>query len=264
MVVLDVTGAALRLVRRDRIEHRRPFELREDRLVRASQTVGEHVQATAVGHPDHNLLRAVGGGEADHLVEHRHGHIDALDRKLMLTEVGLVHEALERVDFDEALEQRAPLVIPERLPKRAALDLLSQPGALTVRADVLDLEGDRAAVDLLQVRVGLGERPPGNVDLEDPGRDLRHQLWRQAERAGVQRRVSDRRRAERVELRRQVPVRAVRSHERDGGLNGGEQLLARSGGAAGCGEAALPESARGARAQRREDSLIERVGAAQQ
>jgi len=52
----------------------------------------------------------------------------------MLTEVGLVHEALERVDFDQALEQRAPLVIRERLAKRAALDLLPQPGALTVGA----------------------------------------------------------------------------------------------------------------------------------
>ena len=59
-------------------------------------------------------LGAVLGGEADRLVEHRDGHVQALDRELLLAEVGLVQEALERVDLGQAPEQLAPLVGVER------------------------------------------------------------------------------------------------------------------------------------------------------
>jgi hypothetical protein len=148
VVVLDVAGAALRLVGRDRVECGGAFELGEDRRVAAAEVVGQHVQPATMGHPDHDLLGAVAGSEADHLVEHRHRHIDTLDRKLVLAEVGLVHEALERVNLDQSLEQRPLLVAAQRLAEGATLDLLAQPDALAMRSDVLDLERDRAAVDL--------------------------------------------------------------------------------------------------------------------
>ena len=59
VVVLHVAGAALR-DRRHRLQRRGALELREDRVVGASQVVREHVQAPAVGHADHHLLPAVG------------------------------------------------------------------------------------------------------------------------------------------------------------------------------------------------------------
>ncbi len=99
VVVLDVPRPSLR-DRRDGLQRRGPLELREDRVVGAPEVVREHVQAPPVGHPDDHLLAAVGRRELDDLVEHRHGHVEPLDRKLMLAEVGLVHEALERVDLD--------------------------------------------------------------------------------------------------------------------------------------------------------------------
>ena len=47
---------------------------------------------------------------------------------------------------------------PRRLAVAARLDRLAQPDALLVVGDVLDLVGDRAAVDLAQPRVRVGER----------------------------------------------------------------------------------------------------------
>ena len=157
VVVLDVAGAALGQ-RGDRLERRGALELGEDRLVAAAEVVGEHVQAAAVGHADHDLARAAGGGQLGQLVEHRHRHVQALDRELLLAQVGLVHEALEGVDLGQPLEQRLLLVAGQRVAELAGLDRLAQPQPLAVRGDVLDLVGDRPAVGLAQVgqRVGQG------------------------------------------------------------------------------------------------------------
>ena len=118
VVVLDVAGAALR-DRRHRLERRGALELGEDRVVGAAEVVGEHVQPAAVRHADDDLLPAVRRRQLDQLVEHRHGHVEALDRELVLAEVGLVHEALQRVDLDQALEQRAALVAGQLVAERA-------------------------------------------------------------------------------------------------------------------------------------------------
>ena len=83
VVVLDVAGAALGN-RGDRLERRGALELGEDRVVGPAQVVREHVQPAAVGHPDHDLARAPRRRELDQLVEHRHGHVEALDRELLL------------------------------------------------------------------------------------------------------------------------------------------------------------------------------------
>ena len=65
----------------------------------------EHVHAAAVGHADDDLARAVLAGELDDLIDHRHGHVDALDREALGAEERAAHEALERVDVGQALEQ---------------------------------------------------------------------------------------------------------------------------------------------------------------
>ncbi len=104
-----------------------------------------------------------------------------------------------------------------RLAVGAALDLLPQPDALLVRRDVLDLVRHRAAVGRLEVGQRLGEGPAGHRDAEHLGGDGRHHLGREAERAGVERRVADRRRAERIQLRGQVAVHAERLHQRHRG-----------------------------------------------
>ena len=161
-----------------------------------------------------------GGRELDHLVEHRDRHVQALDRELLLAQVGLVHEALERVDLGEAAQQRALLLVAQRPAVGAGLDLLAQPGALAMRGDVLDLVGDRPAVGLAQVRQRVGQRGAGDVRAQDPRGDAGHDLRRQPERLGVERRVALGLGAERVQPRGQVAVHAVGLEQRDGGLDG--------------------------------------------
>ena len=56
--------------------------------------------------PTTTSWRADARRELDQLVEHRDRHVQPLDRELMLAEVGLVHEPLQRIHLDEALEQR--------------------------------------------------------------------------------------------------------------------------------------------------------------
>jgi hypothetical protein len=109
----------------------------------------------------------VRGRQLDELVEHRDRHVEALDRELLLAQVGLVDEALERVDLDQPAEQPLLLVGGQRLAERARLDALAQPDALAVRGDVLDLVGDRPAVGLAQVRQRVGQRRAGDVDAQD-------------------------------------------------------------------------------------------------
>ena len=224
VVVLDVAGPALR-DRRHRLDRRGALELPEDRLVAAAEAVREHVEPAAVRHAQDHLARAVGGRELDHLVEHRHGHVEPLDRELLLAEVGLVHEALERVDLRQPAQQRALLLVRQRGAERARLDLLAQPGALAVRRDVLDLVGDRPAVGLAQVREGVRERGARDVGAQDLGRDPGHQLRRQPDGLGIERRIALGLGHERVELGGQMAVHAVRLEERRGGLDGLQQRL---------------------------------------
>ena len=188
------------------------------------EVVREHVQAAAVGHADDDLARALGGRELDHLVEHRDRHVEALDRELLLAQVGLVHEALERVDLRQPAQQRDVLLGAQRLAVGAGLDLLAQPDALAVRGDVLDLVGDRAAVGLAQARDDVGERLARHADAQDRGRDLGHDLGRQVQRLGVERRVALGLGAERIEPRGEVAVRAVGLDQRHRGLDRLQEL----------------------------------------
>ena len=127
---------------------RSPSNSRRIVLVGAAERVREHVEPAAVRHPEHDLVRAGLGGELDRLVEHRHEHVEALDRELLLAEERALEVPLEALDLGEALEQRPLLLGRERLAVAARLDRLAQPDALLVVGDVLDLVGDRPAVGL--------------------------------------------------------------------------------------------------------------------
>ena len=109
VVVLHVAGAALGH-RGIGLEVLLALEFHEDRLVRAAHRVRQHVEATAVRHAENHLARA-GSGRARHrLVEHRHEHVHALDRELLLAEERLVQVALQRLHLREPLEQ-LPLLL---------------------------------------------------------------------------------------------------------------------------------------------------------
>jgi hypothetical protein len=223
-LVLDVPRTSLRK-RRDRLERRGALELRENRAVRSPKVVRQHVQTAPMGRSDYHLTCVLGGAELDDLVEHRHGHVETLDRELLLPEIRLVHEPLERVDLGQPLEQRLLLAHPQRLAEFSGLDRLPQPQPLPVRGDVLDLVRDRAAVGLAQMRKRLGECPARDVHAQDPRGNLRHQLERQAERLGIKRRIALRLAPEGIELGSKVSVGAMRLEQRGRRLHGLQQLF---------------------------------------
>ncbi len=177
-VVLDVAAAAL-LVHDDRLDRPLALELAQDHLVRPPDDVREHVQPAAVRHAHHDLVRTGVGAELDRLVEHRHHHVEPLDRELLLAEECPAQVALHPLDLTEAGEQPHLLLRRERTVVATGLDRLAQPDALLVVGDVLDLVGDRAAVDLPQARVRLGERLTIHVEPQQSCRDARHQLRRE-------------------------------------------------------------------------------------
>ena len=107
-VVLDVPGAAL-VVDDDRVDRPLALELAQDRLVGAADRVHEHVQAAAMRHPDHDLMRACIGGELDRLVEHRHHRVEPFERELLLAEERSTQVLLEPLCPCERLEQVEPL-----------------------------------------------------------------------------------------------------------------------------------------------------------
>ena len=107
---------------------------------------------------DQNLVRAASRRELHRFVEHRHEDVEPLDRELLLADERAPKVRLERLDPSQALEEATAVVVGESRPETTRLDRLPKPDALGVIRDVLDLVGDRARVDLLEVRERLEQR----------------------------------------------------------------------------------------------------------
>ncbi len=78
--------------------------------------------------------------------------------ELLLTEERPAQVALHPLHLAEAGEQAHLLLRCEGPAIFAGLDRLPKPDALLVIGDVLDLVGDRAAVDLLEARIRIRKR----------------------------------------------------------------------------------------------------------
>jgi len=85
-----------------RLDRLRALELGEDRLQRAAESVREDAEAPAVRHPEDDLLGIGAVREVRDLVQHRDDHVETLDREHLLAQVGLLQEALELEDLDQA------------------------------------------------------------------------------------------------------------------------------------------------------------------
>ena len=177
-MVFHVSRATLG-IDEERVDRALSLELAQDRLIRPSDGVHEGVEAAPVGHADHDLVGAAGRRELDRLVQHRHERLEALERELLLAEERPSQVLLEPLGLGEPVEEGFPLVGVERLPEAARLDRLTQPDALGVIGDVLDLVGDRAGVDLTQERERLEQRLSADVEAEQRGRDPGLELGRQ-------------------------------------------------------------------------------------
>ena len=91
----------------ERVDRALALELAQDRLVRAADGVHERVEPAAVGHSDHDLVRAACRGEPDRLVEHRHERLETLERELLLPEERPPQVLLEALGLGEPVQERA-------------------------------------------------------------------------------------------------------------------------------------------------------------
>jgi hypothetical protein len=83
-------------------------------------------------------------------VEHRDEDVTALNGEPLVPLIRAAEEALETIDFGEALQNRALVSLPERSIEAPTLDLLSQPLALVDFAKVRNLEADSRRIELAE------------------------------------------------------------------------------------------------------------------
>ena len=248
----------------------RGFELGHDFFVRHVRKMRDHVEAAAMRHAEHGARNPVVGQHVEHLFEHRDHHVQTLARERLLPHERLAHVAIERVDFrkplqkfDLPLRRKADLVL-------ARLDVVAQPDALRCVRDVFDLVRDRRAVGFLEMRQHVGQRVPGHLHAQDAGRNRAHQRRRKIVRLRFERRVADRFRAERIEVRGEVAEAPVRGDDRHAGGDRAQHVVRRfRNGGAGDGRPRVGGSERlrrfgGVQTQRREDRFVKTVFALQQ
>ena len=185
--------------------------------------VRHHSEPAAVRHAKHRFTDAVVRDHGHQRLEHRHERVEPFDGERLLPEEGGALVALHRIDLGEALEQPEAVLHRERGAVLACLDVLAQPHALLVARDVLDLERDRAAVHAPEIRQHLGEIVTGDINAQQVRGDPLHQLLGQAVRRRVHRGVTDRRRAQRIQVRAEMAMSAVCLDERCRRLHRAEQ-----------------------------------------
>src|SRR6266498_3273856 len=87
-----------------------PLELGEDLLVRLADDVGQHVEPAPVGHPDDDLVQALGRARLQDLIEERDQRLAALQREAPLADVLRLQARLEGLGGVEPVEDVLLLV----------------------------------------------------------------------------------------------------------------------------------------------------------
>jgi len=184
-------------------------ELREDLLQVLAHDVGEHVQAAAVGHAEHELLHAERGTRLEDLVEDGDERLAALEAEALLAHVAVGEERLEAVCLEQLAQDAALGIAAEPRAVARGLQALGEPRATVGGADVGVLHAHRAAVGRLQAGDDVAERRRV-VERQRAGVErLAERTVIEANRLEGELLGEGPRGAQRIELRRQVPEGAV-------------------------------------------------------
>ncbi len=149
------------------------FELGEEVLWRLAEHVDQHVDATTVRHADDDLLQPGGPAFLDQIIEHGDQALAALERKALLPDVFGVQITLDALRGAQPLQDRAPLVVRQRIVQHPVLEALANPHALPTPRQVREVGTHVAAVDALERRDDIreahlavpGAREPTGVEL---------------------------------------------------------------------------------------------------
>ncbi|MNI15840.1 hypothetical protein D3C73_691460 [compost metagenome] len=128
------------------------FELGEQVAGHLAHDVHKQVQATAVGHADHDFLDAVFTGVVHHFVHRGDEAFAAFQREALLADVLGVQVALEAFGGGQALQRTALGVSVQLVVATGQFQLLVDPLALLDLGDVHELRTDRTGVGRLQAR----------------------------------------------------------------------------------------------------------------
>ena len=123
-MILDVARPTLR-VGDQGVERTLAFELAQDRRVRASDSMREHVETASMGDSDHDFVGTGGGRELDRLVEHGYERVEPLDRELLLPDERASQKRLEGLDLCQPCEEGKPILCRERPAEATRLDRAS-------------------------------------------------------------------------------------------------------------------------------------------
>ena len=159
-MVLDIAVA-------DDVELEVVLELGEHVLQRLAEDVGEHVEAAAVRHTEHQVADSALPGPLDQGVEYGDQGFAPFQRETLLAEEFLVQKGLEQGRFGEPAEDVELFVGAVGRFVAALFHPHAQPLSLFGLLDVGKLDPDRPAIGVAQGGDDLAQGGTGNVELLD-------------------------------------------------------------------------------------------------
>ena len=151
-MIFDVAGAL------DRVGiGRAALEFMEQRAMRLAHHLGQHVEAAAMRHADHDLLHAEIAAALDDLLQRRNQRFAAVEAEALGAGEFEVAEFLEAFGLDQLHQDRAPALAGEADLLVRTLDALLDPGLLRAVRDVHELDAERLAVGALADRDDLAQ-----------------------------------------------------------------------------------------------------------
>ena len=129
---------------------RAAFEFLEDRAERLRHHVGEHVQAAAMRHAEHDFAHAELAAALDDLLERRDHRFAAIEAEALGAGVFHVAEFFEGFGFDQLAQDRLAAFGREGDVLLRAFNALLDPALLRGIRDVRELHADLAAIGAAQ------------------------------------------------------------------------------------------------------------------
>ena len=146
-MIFDVAGAL------DRVGiGRAALEFMEQRAMRLAHHLGQHVEAAAMRHADHDFLHAEIAAALDDLFQRRDQRFGAVEPEALGAGEFEIAEFLETFGLDQLHQDGAPALAGEADFLVRTLDALLDPGLLRGVGDVHELDAERLAVGALADR----------------------------------------------------------------------------------------------------------------
>ncbi len=142
-----------------------------------------------------------------------------------MPEEGFAQVAFERFHPREPREEFNLTFAAEREAICARFDIFAQPTALLGIRDVLELVRNRRAVRLAQARQNIRQGRAREFYVEHRCRDRALQRGAKAIGSRIELRIADRLRAQRIQVRGEMPVRAIRRYERHARRNRAQHFI---------------------------------------